>query len=116
MCWKVFHIILHTIVIVVTMVCSISCTLLQQYTPKYFDVKQGNYLSECEINRICLGMTKFDVSSSIGAPTLQGLLEPNIWYYIFYHRTGNKIIKHQILALKFDINDVLVTINKEVIV
>ncbi|WHL25153.1 MAG: outer membrane protein assembly factor BamE [Candidatus Blochmannia vicinus] len=112
MCLKVFHIVIHTIVAVAMMVCIISCTMLQ-YTPKYFDVKQGNYLSECDINKICLGMTKLDISSSIGVPTLQGLLEPNIWYYIFYHCIGNKIVKYQILTLKFDTNDVLITINKK---
>ncbi|URJ30490.1 outer membrane protein assembly factor BamE domain-containing protein [Candidatus Blochmannia vicinus (nom. nud.)] len=115
MCLKVVQPILHTIVAIATMVCSIGCTMIQ-YMPKQFDVKQGNYLSECEINRICLGMTKSDISSNIGAPTLQGLLTPNIWYYIFYHRIGNKIIKHQILTLKFDTNDVLITIDKKVIV
>ncbi|WP_331828607.1 outer membrane protein assembly factor BamE domain-containing protein [Candidatus Blochmannia sp. SNP] len=94
------------------MVFNISCTLLQ-CTPKYFDVKQGNYLSEYDKNKICLGMTKLDVSSSIGVPTLQGLSEPNIWYYIFYHRVGNKLIKYQILTLKFDTNDVLITINEK---
>lgn len=112
MCLKVFNIILNTIIGIAMMVLSIRCSMLQ-YTPKYFDVKQGSYLSQCDIDKICLGMTKLDISSSMGAPTLQGFLEPNIWYYIFYHRIGDKIINHQILTLKFDINGVLINISKK---
>lgn len=90
---------------------SISCTMLQ-YIPQYSDIKQGNYLNEYDIKKIRLGMTKLEISSNVGTPTLEGFLNPKIWYYIFYYRSGNKMVEHQILTLKFDAHDVLVTISR----
>ncbi|WP_159715134.1 outer membrane protein assembly factor BamE [Blochmannia endosymbiont of Camponotus nipponensis] len=112
MYFKVLYNTLKTIVIAITMVFNVSCAVLQ-YAPQSFNIKQGNYLNEQDVKKIHIGMTKLDISFSIGAPTLQGLLEPNIWYYIFYHRSGKKIIEHQILELKFDAHDILTTINKK---
>ncbi|URJ26260.1 outer membrane protein assembly factor BamE [Blochmannia endosymbiont of Camponotus modoc] len=83
-----------------------------QYMPRSSDIQQGNYLNEYDIKKIRLGMTKLEISSNIGDPTLEGFLNPNIWYYIFYYRSGNKISEHQILMLKFDAHDTLVTMNK----
>ncbi|URJ24378.1 outer membrane protein assembly factor BamE [Candidatus Blochmanniella camponoti] len=89
-----------------------SCTILQ-HMPQSSDIKQGNYLNEYDIKKIRLGMTKLEISSNIGDPTLEGFLNPNTWYYIFYYRSGNRILEHQILTLKFDAHDILVTMNRK---
>ncbi|AAZ41176.1 small membrane protein A [Candidatus Blochmanniella pennsylvanica str. BPEN] len=109
---KVFFKTLHTSIFIITLVCNVSCTM-PQYMPISFDIKQGNRLNEYDIKKIRLGMTKLEISSNIGDPTLEGFLNPNTWYYIFYYRRGNRILEHQILTLKFDAHDILVTINKE---
>lgn len=108
---KVFFRTLHTSIFVTMLVCSVSCTM-PQYMLRSSDIKQGNHLNEYDIEKIRLGMTKLEISSNIGDPTLEGFLNPNIWYYIFYYRSGNRILEHQILTLKFDAHDILVTMNK----
>lgn len=108
---KVFFRTLHTIIFFIILICSMNCTMLQ-YMPQYSDIKQGNYLNEYDIKKIRVGMTKLEISSNIGEPTLEGFLNPNIWYYIFYYRSGNKMLEHQILTLKFDAHDILVTVEK----
>lgn len=100
--------ILNIILIIIIIVFNIRCSTLQNISNKYHDTDQGHYLNTYDIQKIHIGMTKAEISYNIGSPTLQDLFGENKWYYIYYHRYHNKIVKQQIFILKFDENNTLI--------
>lgn len=100
------------ILIILSMSINISCSILQRYISENLDIEQGIYLTEKDIQKFYVGMTQAEILNNIGHPILQDIFKPNKWYYIYYHYQHNKLLDLQIIELSFDLNEILISINK----
>ena len=67
-------------------------------------IKQGNVLSEQQINQLKKGMSKADVQYALGAPVLQNSIDPNRWDYIYTVKKVQKTLQEKRLTLYFKNN------------
>ncbi|MEZ2721267.1 outer membrane protein assembly factor BamE [Paenalcaligenes hominis] len=51
-------------------------------------VQQGNWLTEAQVNRLSVGMSREQVHFLLGTPTLQDIFHSNRWDYPYYHKPG----------------------------
>lgn len=56
--------------------------------PYRADVQQGNWVTEEQVSRLELGMTREQVRYVLGTPTLQDIFHSNRWDYPFYSKPG----------------------------
>ncbi len=83
-----------------------SCSWIHPYQPS---VQQGNILTNTQLERVRVGMSKDQVEEVLGSPVLVNTFNDNYWPYVYtYQRNGGPIIKKQ-LDLYFS-NDRLVRI------
>lgn len=52
------------------------------------DVEQGNIISQQDVNRLRLGMTKYEVEEKMGHPVLVNVFSPNRFEYIYTFQRG----------------------------
>jgi len=74
------------------------CGCLHPYVPT---VKQGNVLSQKQIDQIQKGMTKDDVRYILGAPVIQNNIEADRWDYIYTEKVERKKMQEKRLSLYF---------------
>ena len=69
------------------------------------DISQGSYPSDASIGKIKVGMTKEEVTSILGSPTLVNPIYPNKWAYVYTFEKGFNIVEKKKLTLDFDNNN-----------
>lgn len=104
------HPTLHIIMIII-MMCNVGCYTRQYHTYTCTNTKQGIYLNQQDIQKkIHIGITKSEIISNIGLPTLQNIFGLNKWYYIYCHDNPTGYLEYKTIELEFDSNDILTII------
>lgn len=58
-------------------------------TPYRADIPQGNYLTQDQVSKLKVGMTKEQVNFLLGSPLLTSAFHGDRWDYVFQHRHKN---------------------------
>jgi outer membrane protein assembly factor BamE len=91
---------------------SSSCsTFSQWHFPYMMEVKQGNYITEEQYNKLYIGMTKDNVVEVMNYPLVEYVFKKNRWDFIYQEYKNNKLIKSYNVTIIFD-NDRIKSINK----
>ena len=88
------------------LILSILCINLAACTfpPRLYrmDVRQGNYITPEMINKLKVGMSKEQVLSLLGTPTLTHFFKEERWDYYYYLKPGNgRPISEKCLSIFF---------------
>ncbi|WP_288108791.1 outer membrane protein assembly factor BamE [Limnobacter sp.] len=64
------------------------CSSMTNYVPSIikpykFDIQQGNYVTQADIDRVKIGMTKDQVKYILGTPLLNDAFHANRWDYVY---------------------------------
>lgn len=51
-------------------------------------IQQGNWLTEAQVERLQIGMSREQVHFLLGTPTLQDIFHSNRWDYPYYYKPG----------------------------
>ncbi len=64
--------------------------------PYRASVQQGNWLTETQVNRLQVGMTREQVHFLLGTPTLQDIFHSDRWDYPYFYKpgTGEPELRH----------------------
>lgn len=87
--------------ITLLIVMTTGCSTLEKvvYRP---DINQGNYLAANDAGKIYKGMTKQQVTYTLGTPMLSDPFGSDTWYYVFRQQPGHEAVKQKTLELTFD--------------
>lgn len=73
--------------------------------------EQGTYLTQKDIQKIKIGMTKSEILSCIESPpTLKNIFGSNTWYYVYHKCYNSKLLDYRTIILQFDSHDKLITL------
>ncbi|NNM58430.1 MAG: outer membrane protein assembly factor BamE [Legionellales bacterium] len=73
---------------------------IKPYTPS---IQQGNILTQEDVAKLKLGMSKDDVQYLLGVPVLQSTFTDNQWDYIYtYQPVRNSTVKEEHVSLFFN--------------
>jgi outer membrane protein assembly factor BamE len=78
--------------------CSSFTTWLESYT---IDIQQGNYVSQDDVSRLKLGMSKEQVRFVLGTPLVTDIFHADRWDYVYYHKIPGGKIQRRGLAVFF---------------
>lgn len=98
------------IAILVILILNNGCSIFKSiiYRP---EISQGNYLTENDIAKIHIGLTKQQINNILGTSRLKDPFGSNTWYYISRRKSGHESITQQSITLIFDSNDILIHID-----
>ena len=71
-------------------------------SPYQIDVNQGNLISEKQISKLKIGMTKNQIKFLLGTPLVDDFLRGGSWYYVYASGDPEKINVNKQLKLSFD--------------
>ncbi|MGZ5034668.1 MAG: outer membrane protein assembly factor BamE [Usitatibacter sp.] len=78
------------------------CTFLAACGLAYkIDVQQGNYVTEDNVAKLKVGMTKAEVKQLLGTPLLSDVFHANRWDYYFSNVKGRKAEDRKRLTIHF---------------
>lgn len=105
----IYKILIATAVMLMFTAC---CSVFKKvvYRP---DINQGNYLTAADIAKVHTGMTKQQVTYTLGTSMMKNPFDSNTWYYIFRRESGHKFISQQTLTLIFNSSDILIHIDNK---
>ncbi|MEN9558983.1 MAG: hypothetical protein RLZZ502_194 [Pseudomonadota bacterium] len=82
-------------ILCLTLLLAISaCTYLKPYQ---IEVNQGNYITQAELDRLKVGLSRAQVRSILGTPLTESIFHQNRWDYSFtLSRRGESVTQHQV--------------------
>ncbi len=72
------------------------------FTVHKVDVRQGNALSEEDMDKIEPGMPRGQVKQLLGLPVLVPAFDPNRWDYVYYFKTEEKPAEKRGMSVYFE--------------
>lgn len=69
--------------------------------PYKLDIVQGNVLSDDQLNKLCVGMTRAQVRDLLGTPLLVGSMQEDRWVYYHVVSCGGKVMKQKNITIYF---------------
>jgi len=76
-----------------------SCTLL---TPHKIEIRQGNLVTPEMREKLKVGMSRLQVRSVLGTPSVNDPFHASRWDYEYLLEQGGKVVEQQRLTLYFD--------------
>lgn len=71
-----------------------SCSWIHPYQPS---IQQGNILTNSQLERVRVGMSKDQVAEVLGSPVLVNTFNDNYWPYVYtFQRNGGPITKKRL--------------------
>lgn len=96
--------------ILVIFILSLSLSGCSLWIYKY-DINQGNYLNQDDVNKLRINMTKEQVQYVLGTPVVQNPFKSHKWHYVYTQKSGKtNLTKRKELVVNFD-GDSLTTIS-----
>ena len=89
---------MQKIIIFTFMLLLASC---QVFTPRQFDIQQGNIITDEMVSQIKIGMSKERVQNIMGTPVLDNLFDKNRWDYVYTFRKGKRRQEKQLTTVFF---------------
>lgn len=86
-----------------------ACTYL---TPYKVEVQQGTVITQENVGKLKVGMTRSQVSFVMGTPLLTDAFHADRWDYVYYLRKRERIVEQRKIALFFD-GDILKDIRSD---
>lgn len=84
------------LVVALVTVCA-GCTYVRPYK---IEINQGNYVTQEQVNRLRVGMTRTQVRNLLGPPLIESAFHGNRWDYHFtLERRGEKLTEHRLSVL-----------------
>ncbi len=71
------------------------------------NIQQGNEITESEINRIKMGMTKEQVAAAVGSPILLNIFRQDEWNYVYTTSGEHQPFKEKLVSVQFQNNQVV---------
>ena len=68
-----------------------------------YDIVQGNYLNQRDVNKLRINMTKEQVKFVLGAPVVSNAFRDDDWHYVYTRRVGktDELIRKE-MVVHFD--------------
>lgn len=76
-------------------------------SPAKPNIQQGNEITESEINRIRVGMTKEQVAAILGSPILLNIFHQDEWDYVYMTSGEHQPFKEKLVTIHFADNHVV---------
>lgn len=102
---------LNIIILTITIIFNAGCNAWKYHIPQYLDIEQGIYLTQQDIKKISLGMSKTEIFLKIGFPILKNFFGLNKWYYVYCHYNIKGELEYKTIELEFNLDDILILIN-----
>ena len=84
-----------------------ACSILpDNYVPSFvkpykFDIQQGNFITQQDVAKLQVGMTKEQVRFILGTPLLNDAFHANRWDYVYRYQTGTGDIENSRITIVF---------------
>lgn len=79
------------------LVLALFCTALSACSIYKLSMRQGNVITQKEMNALHQGMSRSQVEATLGTPLIQDPFETDRWDYVFYYRKPNgKVIQRTV--------------------
>ncbi|MGK2959837.1 MAG: outer membrane protein assembly factor BamE [Candidatus Malihini olakiniferum] len=101
-----------TVIAAIIVMLTAGCSTLERLVYR-LDINQGNYLAPADVAKIHTGMTKQQVSYTLGSPIMQGPFSSDTWFYVFRQQQGHEIVKQQTLTLTFSKDGILTKVKNQ---
>ena len=93
----------------VVVVCALAgCQAIDTYFPTLrtygvymLDINQGNYLSQDQVDKLKVGMTKAQVRQQLGTPLVVSVFRENRWDYIYEFMRQGVVREHRTFTVYF---------------
>jgi len=74
---------------------------LRTYGVYMLDINQGNYLSQDQVDKLKVGMTKAQVRQQLGTPLVVSVFRENRWDYIYEFMRQGVVREHRTFTVYF---------------
>jgi len=74
---------------------------LRTYGVYMLDINQGNYLSQDQVDKLKIGMTKAQVRQQLGTPLVVSVFRENRWDYVYEFTRQGVVREHRTFTLYF---------------
>jgi outer membrane protein assembly factor BamE len=74
---------------------SVTQRIAQRITPYRITIVQGNFVSQEAAAKMHVGMTRVEVSTTLGTPLLTDMFHADRWDYVFYFKRGSASVVQQ---------------------
>ena len=93
----------------VVVVCALAgCQAIDTYFPTLrtygvymLDINQGNYLSQDQVDKLKVGMTKAQVRQQLGTPLVVSVFRDNRWDYVYEFMRQGVVREHRTFTVYF---------------
>ncbi len=65
------------------------------------DINQGNYVTQDQVDRLKVGLTRQQVKSALGTPLVTDAFHANRWDYAYEFRRQGKMLEHRQFTVYF---------------
>jgi outer membrane protein assembly factor BamE len=65
------------------------------------DINQGNYVTQDQVDRLKVGLTRQQVKSALGTPLVTDVFHANRWDYAYEFRRQGKTLEHRQFTVYF---------------
>jgi len=88
--------------ILIIFILSLSLSGCSTWIYKY-DINQGNYLNQDDVNKLRVNMTKEQVQFVLGTPVVQNPFKSDKWHYVYTTKSGKTdLTKRKELIVSFE--------------
>jgi outer membrane protein assembly factor BamE len=74
---------------------SVTQRIAQSITPYRITIVQGNFVSQEAASKMRVGMTRAEVTTTLGTPLLTDMFHADRWDYVFYFKRGSTSVVQQ---------------------
>jgi outer membrane protein assembly factor BamE len=74
---------------------SVTQRIAQHITPYRITIVQGNFVSQEAASKMHVGMTRVEVTTTLGTPLLTDMFHADRWDYVFYFKRGSASVVQQ---------------------
>ena len=78
-----------------------ACTSLPNLGVYKLDINQGNYVTQDQVERLKVGLTRAQVKSALGTPLVADAFHANRWDYTYEFRRQGKTLEHRQFTVYF---------------
>jgi len=78
-----------------------ACSSLPNLGVYKLDINQGNYVTQDQVERLKVGLTRQQVKSALGTPLVADAFHANRWDYTYEFRRQGKTLEHRQFTVYF---------------
>ena len=78
-----------------------ACSYLPNLGVYKLDINQGNYVTQDQVERLKVGLTRQQVKSALGTPLVADAFHANRWDYTYEFRRQGKTLEHRQFTVYF---------------